>query len=62
MTTDDPMHIDNMRARRAADTAERDMYRAIAREIDGPPQPGIFTLLKRALSTEPGSPAEEDRG
>jgi hypothetical protein len=50
---DDPMHIDVVRARRAADAAERDMFREIAREIDGPPPPGIFTLLKRALSDEP---------
>lgn len=47
--SDDPMHIDNVRARRAADGAECDMYRAIARKIDGPP-PGIGALLKRALT------------
>jgi hypothetical protein len=45
----DPMNIDNVRARRTADEAERDMYRAVAQEIDGPPPPGIVTLLKRAL-------------
>lgn len=57
--SDDPMHIDNVRARRAADSAEQDMYRDIAREVDGPPAPGIGTLLKRALSR----PAPEaDRG
>lgn len=48
--SDDPMHIDNVRARRAADGAERDMFREIAREIDGPPPPGIVTLVKRALT------------
>lgn len=45
----DPMHIDNVRARRAADGAERDMYRAIAREIDGPPATPMG-LIRRALS------------
>jgi hypothetical protein len=54
MVSKDPMHIDNVRARRAADSAEQDMYRQIAREIDGPPQPGIVTLVKRALAA--GSP------
>ena len=44
------MHIDNVRARRAADDAEQDMFREIAREVDGPPPPGMFTLLKRALA------------
>lgn len=48
--SDDPMRIDNVRARRAADGAERDMYREIKREIDGPPPPGIGTLIKRALT------------
>jgi hypothetical protein len=51
--SDDPMHIDNVRARRAADEAEQDMYRGIAREIDGPPPPGIGALLKRAPSCWP---------
>lgn len=49
----DPRHINNVRARRAVDEAERVMYREIAREVDGPPAPGIFTLLKRALAEEP---------
>ncbi len=44
------MHIDNVRAQRAADEAELDMFKAIAREIDGPPPPGIGALLKRALT------------
>jgi hypothetical protein len=52
MSADDPMQIYNVRARRAADGAERDMFREIAREIDGPPPPGIGTLLKRALAAE----------
>lgn len=45
----DPRHIDNVRARRAADEAEDAMYREIARDIDGPPPPGIFAIIKRAL-------------
>jgi hypothetical protein len=49
--SNDPMHIDNVRARGAADEAERDMYREIRREID-PPAPGIMTLLKRALEKD----------
>lgn len=53
MVENDPMHIDNVRARRAADGAERDMFKAIAREIDGPPAPSIVTLLKRALASDP---------
>ncbi len=53
---DHPMHIDNVRARRAADQAEDEMYRPIAREIDGPPPPGIGALLKRALSDLPETP------
>ena len=60
--TDDPMHIDNVRAQRAADEAERDMYRGIAREIDGPPPPGIGTLLKRALRDTAPYSREVDRG
>jgi hypothetical protein len=62
------MHIDNVRARRAADGAERDMYREIQREIDGPPPPGIVTLVKRALTdTRPkpdevaGGPVSDER-
>lgn len=51
---DDPMHIDNVWARRAADAAERDMYRDLAREIDGPPSPGMGTLIKRALAPDDG--------
>lgn len=47
----DPMHIDNVRARHAADEAEREMYREIRKEID-PPRPGIFDLLKKALESE----------
>ena len=49
-TSDDPMHIDNVRARLAADGAERDMYRELQRDIDGPPPPGIVALIKRALT------------
>jgi hypothetical protein len=49
--SDDPMYIGNVRARLAADGAERDMFGAVAREIDGPPPPGIFPLLKRALNS-----------
>ncbi len=48
----DPRHINNVRARRAADEAEDAMYREIAREVDGPPPPGIFTILKRALEAD----------
>lgn len=48
----DPRHVNNVRARRAAESAEREMYREIEREIDGPPAPGIFTLIKRALESE----------
>ena len=44
------MHIDNVRARHAADGAERNMFREIAHEIDGPLPPGIGALLKRALN------------
>lgn len=47
----DPMHIYNVRARRAADQAERDMHRALAREIDGPPQT-VMTMLRKALEGE----------
>jgi hypothetical protein len=47
------MHIDNVWARRVADGAEKGMYREVAREIDGPPAPGIFTLLKQALDQPP---------
>lgn len=50
--SDDPMHIDNVRARRAADSAERDMYRAIAREIDGAPVTPVG-MLRRALTRKP---------
>lgn len=46
----DPRHIYNVRARRAADTAERDMLRAIQREIDGPPQT-VMGMIRRALES-----------
>lgn len=54
---DHPMHIDNVRARRAADEAEQDMFRDIAREIDGPPPADIGALLKRALRDTGSSPS-----
>lgn len=59
---DHPMHIDNVRARRAADEAERDMFRDIAWEIDGPPPPGIGTLLRRALQQGASETASEPSG
>jgi len=46
--SDDPMHIDNVRARHAVDDAERSMYREIAKEI-GPPKNTHFGLLRKAL-------------
>lgn len=46
---DHPMHINNVRARRAAESAEREMYREIAREIDGPPVT-LAGMLHRALT------------
>lgn len=52
MTSPDPMHIDNVRARRAADGAERAMWRAIREEIDGPPVT-LVGMLRRALFGEP---------
>jgi len=54
---EDPMHIDNVRVRQAADSAERDMFRDLAREIDGPSPPGIGALLRRALSQPAASTA-----
>ncbi|MFD1366164.1 hypothetical protein [Actinoplanes sichuanensis] len=59
---DHPMHIDNVRAQRAADEAERDMFRNIAREIDGPPPPGIGTLLKQALRSTGSNPSGGGEG
>lgn len=53
--SDDPMHIDNVRARRAADAAERDMYRELAREIDGPPVT-LVGMLRRALESSSNEP------
>lgn len=49
--SDDPMNIDNVRARRAADGAERDMYREIAQQIDDPPITPVGMLL-RALRAD----------
>lgn len=43
----DPRHIYNVRARRAADEAEREMLRAIEREID--PKPSLMDIIRRAL-------------
>jgi len=50
----DPMHIYTVRACRAAEQVERDMFR-----IDGPPPAGIGTLLKRAV-LDPRPKATED--
>lgn len=44
----DPMHIYNVRARLAVNQVERDMHRALAREIDGKPRT-IMTALREAL-------------
>lgn len=49
----DPRHINNVRARRAADEAEREMYRAVEREIDPQPRVGILDVIKRALDGTP---------
>lgn len=48
----DPRHIYNVRARRAADQAEREMFQKLALEVDPRPRPGIFDMLKRALESE----------
>lgn len=44
------MHVDTVRARHAADQAERDLWRQVAREVDGPPAPGMGAILKQALT------------
>jgi hypothetical protein len=45
----DPMHIHNVRAGHAADGAERDMLRAIGREVDPQPRSTPVGLVLRAL-------------
>ena len=51
-TPKDPIHIYNVRARLAADQAERDMLRKIDREIDPRTERTPFGILKRALESE----------
>lgn len=46
---EDPMHINNVRARCAADEAEREMYREIDRELDPRPERTPVGMLMRAL-------------
>ena len=46
---DDPMHIYNVRAQMAVDQAEREMRRAIDREIDPRPERTHVGNMLRAL-------------
>lgn len=52
--TDDPRHICNVRASRAADQAEDQMWRDLEDEVDPRPRPATpFGMLRRALAGEP---------
>lgn len=50
--TTDPRHIYNARASHAAREAERDMYRAIEREVDPQPPNRIMDIIARALGDD----------
>lgn len=67
MIHDDPMHIDNVRARQAADSAERAMYQDIAREVDGPTVTPVGMLCRalartRETSNTAKQPSAVDHG
>lgn len=55
--SDDPMHIYNVRAQHAADAAERDMLRAIEREVDPQPRNTPVGMVLRAVRSL--DPAQE---
>lgn len=48
----DPRHVYNVRAQMAADGAERDMARAIEREVDPQPRDTPVGMVLRALRDE----------
>lgn len=51
----DPRHIYNVRAQHAADTAERDMLRAIEREVDPQPRTTPVGIALRAARSIAGN-------
>lgn len=58
---DDPRHIYNVRARRAVDQAERDMLRALDRELDPSPRRTPVGMVMRALQSL-SEPVQDARG